>query len=248
MASLILTFSDLHNRVARYLGTYGTSGASGSDLTDAKEAVHQGYRRFLGAIDGHQWSFLKRSASISLISGQWQYDLPNDFTELVVPFHFSVNSGYPPPDERSEDFIIQARAESSPSSYPEYFNIRAGTYSKETGQNYEVIMWPTPNSAYVWIYSYLIFADKLSGDDDIPVGGPEISEVIAQCCLAAAESEIEDNIGKQEGKATKMLAEAVKKDANRSPRNLGYNLDGRGIDRRALARGEYRLNDVNYET
>jgi len=53
--------------------------------------VNRGYARALAGYDPrdgstHVWSFLKSRASLCLIEGQWEYNLPSDYDGLVTPF------------------------------------------------------------------------------------------------------------------------------------------------------------------
>jgi len=77
MASLILDFQDLYERVAKYLGTYGSSGPSGANLTDAKDIVNDAYTKFITA---RCWSFMKPSDTIITQTNQYIYQLPELFS------------------------------------------------------------------------------------------------------------------------------------------------------------------------
>lgn len=64
MTSLKLTFSDCYNEVGKYLGIKTLSVAS--DITNCKNIVYRGYRRFLMPIDSstkkvHRWKFLEKT-------------------------------------------------------------------------------------------------------------------------------------------------------------------------------------------
>jgi len=247
MASLNLSFSDLYGRVAKFLGTYRDSGPSGTDLVEAKDYVHSGYRRFLTA-KKEGWSFLNKNYTLSTESGVWEYELPEDFKEMIMPFRFAENSGYPDMDQRSEGEIRQLIVETNSSSYPQYFAIRTGDYTPEAGQRYEATFWPPADTVYVLSYTYKYIPPKLSGDNDLHVGGPEFSEVIKEFCLAAAETEADDVAAVHENIAQRLLAEALQSDKSRNPVHLGYNGDYAGITQREIARGSFRVNDVNFVT
>jgi hypothetical protein len=246
MASMIKTFGDLYNDVARFLGTYGSSGPSGDDLTDAKNAVHAGYLRFILAYD---WSFRKRAHSLDTISGTYKYELPEDFENLQDTFQFSVDDAFPPVEERSVSEIMDWRAINTYTSYPSFYAIQNGVYSKETGQGKEVIFYPTPDATYNFNYVYYIVPPKLSDDNDIPIGGVEMSECIRGYCLAEAETFIEESAGTQEAKRAQLLAEAIRVDQRRQPKTLGYNSGtGRFPSVWEIARGSYRVSNVTYNT
>lgn len=246
MANLSLVFSDLYNRVSKFLGTYGSSGPSGTDLTDAKQIVNDAYRRFLDA--NTDWSFLKPVTQLTTIANTWVYQLPNDYIRLIRTFQHDSDSGYPELEERSIDDILSMKACNDYSSYPEYFALRPSEYTKETGQIWEVLFFPTPDSSYTLHYQYKMYPEKLEDDNDLPVGAFEYSDCIRQLCLAEAESNIEETSGTQEGKAAVSLAAAIMNDKKRAPHTLGYNGDGYGLSSWEIARGSFRINDVSFST
>lgn len=244
MAELTLTFRDLYNRVAKYLGTYGDSGPTGNDLTDAKEIVNDGYRRFCTSF---RWSFLHRTTTLSIVTGQWEYDLPEGFREVIVSFTYSLNEGYPPIDNTGISWIMEARAESDVDSYPQVYAIRHGDHSNQSGSNYQAIFWPTPDNDYTLYYTYLMMPPTLVNDDDEPVGGSELSEVIKYCCLAEAEAFHDEREGVQESRAMRRLNEAIINDKGRRARHVGVNMDPRYRSWQT-ARGEFRPNRVTFNT
>jgi len=241
MSDLVLTFGDLWKRVSKFLGTYGTSGPSADDEADAKQIVNDAYRRFL---DAHEWSFLRKHDFIVTVAGTWKYDLPVDFVNLVGTFSFDSDDAYGPLEERSVSQIMEMRAVSTYTQYPEFFAIQHANYTKEAGQKKELLLYPTPDAAYKLWYTYTIYPPKLENDDDIPIGGAEYSSVLRQLCLAEAESQMEEKSGVQEAKATAMLSDAITKDRRRITHNLGYFGIGNRMNLRDIHRGSYRINDV----
>ena len=242
MASLIYTFSDLYSAVISFLGT---DSSSSDDIQQAKNIVHDAYRRFLNA---HQWSFLYPEAQLITVSGQHTYELPEDFMEMAGTFKFDSNTAYPPLLQRDLDWIRDARASIDYTSYPEYFALKPSAYSKEVGQKWEVIFYPTPNAAYTLFYRYRISPPKLENDTDYPVGGPDVAIVLKQLCLAEAESAMDEESGIQEGKAAALLADAIRNDNRKRPHSLGFFGDGEVFNNWELARGSYRVNNVIYIT
>ena len=243
MPALIHSFQELYNRVAKFLGTYGSSGPSGDSLTDAKNVVNDAYRRFLDAYD---WSFLKNEYQIITSSGTWQYQLPEDFANIIGTINYGADEIYPPLEQRSVGQIRNFRAENDWSSYPEYFALRAGEYSKEFGQRTDLIFYPTPDAAYPLWFLYKVEPPKLENVADIPIGGSEYSGVLLQLCLAEAESSMDEVAGVQEQKAAGMLAQAINKDVRKRPHTLGYfGVDT--ISARDIARGSILTSKVTFD-
>ena len=246
MASLSLTFQDLYTKVSKYLGTYGTSGPNTTELDNAKEIVNDAYRRFID--NNPDWSFLKPLSRIDTVSGTYTYELPNDYIRMVRPFQYDADSGYPEMIEVSLSDLIEMRSVNDFQSYPEYYAIYPTEYTKETGQRWEVKFYPTPDSSYSLFYTYKMYPTLLENDNDIPVGALDYSDCIRQLCLAEAESNVEENNGTQEEKAKAALFMAITNDRRKNPHTLGYNGDGTRISDWDVARGSYRVNDVNFET
>lgn len=246
MASLILTFSELYVFVDKFLGTYGSSGSSGSALTDCKDIVHSAYRKFLAADGNHVWSFLKPWDVLITTSGTWVYPLPEDFVDIISPFSYDTDNPYPPLMDRPVEMIMNARAVNTHSKYPEFYALRRGPYSKETGQTWEILLYPTPDSAYTLNYQYKIIPKKLEGDNDIPIGGPEHSELLKEMCLAEAEGDKDEAQGIHTRKASDAMTIAINNDMKKAPHNLGYNGDGYSYSVWDLWRGDYRTNNVAF--
>lgn len=243
MASHMYTFADLYKRVSRFLGTYGTSGPSGDDLITAKEYTNSGYFTFLGI---NSWTFLRANTSLSTASGQWEYELPEDFREFVGGINYSQTDYYPPLEERSLDYILAARSEGQISSYPQYYAQRMGKYTKETGQRKELVLWPEPNGVWKLYYTYRMNVPRLTGDDDCHIGGADMTEAVLAFALAAAELEADGQPGAWAQKAAEAAGAAIMLDKGRNPRRLGMLSDDGTIRTYGAERGPFRVNNVTY--
>jgi len=219
----------MYNTVGEFVG-WGSSPAAG-DVTKAKNLVYRGYRRFLQPINmrngkPHVWSFLKQHGTITTVSGQWQYDLPADFGYLTRPFSFFEGKALPPMKERSVSQVMNARTITSSTSYPYIFAIRNGKYIKEIGTLKEVIFNPTPGSVYILNYSYVMSPPKPVNDDDLFVGGAWASEAILECCLAAAELQMDDTVGVHNQEAERLIQSLIQTDLQNAPKMVGRVIDG----------------------
>lgn len=246
MATLGLTYQELYEDVARLLGTFGSTGPSGTDLADAQSAVHAGYRKFLDS-NPVGWSFLKRTdEKIITVTNTHIYDLPKDFLSIIGTFQFAANKTYSPLSEVSMDMIRDFKAVNDTNSYPTHFAIAAGNYHAETGQTWNVLFYPTPDSAYTLHFAYRFYPSKLSNTTDVPVGLLDVQGCIRQFCLAEAETYLDESTGVQEAKAKELLAAAVMNDLKRQPKSLGYY--GNVSTTTNYGRGLYRTEDVTYTT
>lgn len=246
MASLALTFQEMYQQVQKFLGTYGTSGATAdsSAETDSKYYVNKAYRRLIVA---YKWTFLIGYTSLSTAQGTLTYELPLGFRGLRTPFTFTDVVGYPPLTSRTVDEIVEMDNYGVFNSWPQYYAIRAGQYTKELGQRFEVMFWPTPLTTYDLFYSYHIMPQKLESNADIPMGGPEFAECMMQMCLGVAEEEKdEQGRGPQMAAAQSQLTTLITADQDREPRSVGMDMPQYPLTAWEMARGTTRINDATY--
>lgn len=196
MADMRWTFSDVYTAVSEFLGL--GSSPTGENLTKVKNITYQGYLMLLTAMNPrlgklHPWSFLKKDAEIVTTSGTYKYSLPSDFWYLPEPVNFNADDGYDPLVKVSRAKIRQMRARSTYESVPTHIGLGASAYTPTTTQGEEIWLYPTPDKEYKFQYDYIFIPEKITGDAEYFVGGPEVSEGIRLCALAVAEIE-EDEI------------------------------------------------------
>jgi len=242
MASLALTFEDVYNAVSYFLGETSSPGTDA--LAAAKEIVYRAYRQFLFPIDPatgktHTWSFLKRTTTLSLEDGKSTYELPDDFSYLLIPFKYTSTQGRANPIERSTSQIYEMQSMTPTSGPPQYFSIQAGEYHATTGQKYEVKFWPESDGAYDFYFTYIIEPEKPVNTTDLFIGGSYTSEVILQCALGIAEIQEEEKGGLQEVKAQQMLNALIGYDKKNSPKTLGTMTDP------SVLQGHYGRNNIH---
>lgn len=221
MASLSLTFGEYYTKVSEFLGLTSYSTApTGTDLTRCKDACYRGYRRFLYPIDPvskriYSWSFLRKESSLITINTKWKYELPVDFVCLATGFKFNNAENNPNLELKPESYIANLRSISVAVAIPRYCSIVNGAFDKETGYHRELRLWPAPNAALTYYYTYIFTPDKPDATGDLLVGGAIAAETILQCCIAAAElQEKPENLqqgqaGYQETKAQQMWKSVV---------------------------------------
>ena len=250
MALLQLTFSDVYTKVSEFLGL--GSSPTGTDLTKVKDIVYRGYRQFLFPMHprtgkAYIWSFRRRTRTLVTEANKWVYELPEDFAPYLKRPTFIEGQNYPNPELTSEQIIYNNRTADNTSSYPQYAAIRAGDYSPQTGQVYELLFWPTPDAAYTYTYSYAFVPEKPVNDDDVFIGGAEASECILEMALAVAETQEDDTIGIHNQKAQLMLAQLINFDEKLAPPSVGLNVDPSMYEWwPGIHRPEYRIHDISY--
>ncbi len=234
MANLKLSFEDVYTKVSEFLGL--GSSPTGADLTKVKDITYRGLRNFLYPVNAengelHHWSFLRQYNTLITTDGQWKYVLPSDFANVEIKFIHDSQSGYSPITKLSADAIMQKRVFANLNSYPEYFAIVSGNYTKETGQGYEVWFYGTPNGQYIIPYWYIIEPEKPVETTDIFVGGILASEAILECALAVAETQEEDKPGHHVQLAETIVQKLIKADKSTIADVLGKLVTPSGLVR-----------------
>lgn len=185
MASLVLSFAELVDEVLKFTGEYNNDSPSADALRDAKIIVNRAYTK---CINYYDWTFLRQLGTLTTQDGKHKYVLPGNFSYFIKDeFKFDSSTGYLPTQARSVEQIIAFRADNTYESFPQYHALLPGDYYKESGQMWNILFYPTPDTAYKLHYYYKINPDKLINDSDLPIGGVEISECLMELCLAYAE-------------------------------------------------------------
>ncbi|HOK67205.1 MAG TPA: hypothetical protein PK054_12635 [Anaerohalosphaeraceae bacterium] len=204
-SSLSITFDELRIEVADYLGLGRDKTKWGPDNSARIDSyIKSGLRQFYypPAISAnsspHTWSFLSPTASLQLVIGQAQIDLPDDFGHLVgSKLYYNENylgSSILVIGEGQLRQLLQTgiydgrptRAAIRPKKM-EYGNI---------GQRWELVFDRNPDDAYVLYYRYSILPSMLEDLNRVyPYGGMAHSSTILASCLAEADLRMNGNKG-----------------------------------------------------
>ena len=232
-STLTFDFQGLYQDVAEFDGL-GRS-VTGAGLATAKRRVNDGYRMFLAA---HDWNFLKQNSV--LIARGYEEELPDNFTDLIIPFKYSPTDGGEIMQETDDAAIIQLREGSNRTTGRPYkFALRPKKYTTGTSSiRWEVVFFPAPDAVYPLEYSYHILVNKLVNDDDAPVCGAEHSQTLRAYCLAEVESFDKEMADVWTTKLPLLLAQSIKKDGKKSARSVGV-MSERDV-------GYYRVIEVQY--
>ncbi len=222
MATLGNSFSDAYTAVINYLGMSST----GTDLTTAKSIVNRAYLNFLFPIDArsnqkHYWSFLRRLYTLVTQPTQWRAVLPPDFSSMATRPHFALSKAYMELSQVPVDVILENRVFGNFTSFPAQYAIAPVTYDTTKGTKYEMLLWPTPNTAHEITFMYNIVPEVLVNATDQFVGGPEASEVILEGALAIAEQSQEDIIGIHTQLYADKLQRLIASDVAQTPYTVG---------------------------
>lgn len=90
----------------------------------------------------------------------WIYPLPSDFGVIQTPFFYGEGTGYAPLRQVGPDLIVRKRSLSRSTGTPRYFGVRAKSRDSTAGQEWELLIFPTPSSAKTVHYRYTVATDK----------------------------------------------------------------------------------------
>lgn len=144
---------------------------------EIKLYLEQGLRSFYHPL-GHEWSFLRKSSSLSSASGQTTITLPADFSALDGPLAYT--SG----EQRQLAVVGEGKIrsiKSTDSGKPLYCAMRAAD------SGYELVFERPFDAAYEIEYRYVVNPAAIDGEDDLPLGGQFHHQTIIEACLSCVE-------------------------------------------------------------
>lgn len=219
--ALSIDYATLRREIGYFIGyKKSTSDWSSDESTRVDDIINSGLRRFywpppVGEDGPHIWSFLSPDSSLTIVSGEYVYRLPNDFVDLESKgFTFASGSGISRATRVANETITVLRAQASRSGAPQFFAIQATKASDGLDSGYEVLFYPTPDATYSLSYSYSVTPKSLSTDSPYPLGGARHSETIKEACLAEAEKKQFDEYGQHEKRFQELLASSIAADKN----------------------------------
>lgn len=229
-SSLSITYSDLQKEVARFLGWPRNPSDWTSDQTsDFADILKSGLRRFyyppgIDSEPSHGWSFLRTTATLTLVDGDGDYTLPSDFSgQLTTHFTLSAGSGERRITEVSEEQLRALRAnDSSAEDAPKYYALSIKQQSPTSGTRWEVLFYPTPDTTYTAFYEYEVIPDTLDETNIYPIGGAAHSDTILEAVLSAAEKTLDDSDGIHQQKFMANLVGSVRKDRENTRRQAEF--------------------------
>lgn len=226
-SSLSLTFTDLQTDVADYLNLTRTSANwSTDDTARINRAINRGYRQFLYPVQidrmhAHDWSFLRPATTIATVASDADYALPDDLERIVGDLTWPASTSYPSIQQTSDEAIRQWRQVDDSTGIPRHYAVRPVAGDGSTGQRHEMLLYPTPSSAWTLTYRYVRRPAALSNSNLYPIGGTEHGETILASALAMAELERHETKGARWAYFLERLAASIHRDRSQAPGNLG---------------------------
>lgn len=160
------------------------------------------------------------------ITATGTYAMPDNFGGVIEDIRFDSDNNYSGLTERPEGDILRMRSTGSGDGIPCVYAVRPKSSTGETGQRYELLVWPTPSSTYTLTIKYITLRDKLSSTYPYPLGSAVHAETILSAVMAEAEMEKFGEPGPHEIRFMKRLAASVAADKLIKPKKFGYNGDG----------------------
>jgi hypothetical protein len=235
VAEPTLALARVHLRAAAgdYLGygrgndsPYADSAWTTNQAANIDDTVASGLRRFYWPATGHEWSFLKPPADLSLTSGTQAKALPDDFAfpDGDVTVSSPAGSVWWKLRFAGEGEIREAysRYATAPTGRPEMVAVRPikGT-AANAGQRWEFYFFPQADQSYTVRFRYAVSPDALTSGLPYPYGGAAHAATIEAAVLAAAEWKRDNYRGPMEAAFQERLAASIALDNRLKPGTIG---------------------------
>jgi hypothetical protein len=233
--TLAIEMTELRKTVAVFLGWSPDPDDWDSDQADRMEVIlKSGLRQFYypTVMDGlmYDWSFLRPSGEVRLLSGSNSRRLPDDFGGFEGDVVVKPASGTAPqcPVQLYNEGQIDALFARSPTASGKPIAAASRPLRSEGadhGQRWEVYVYPEADTNYILRFRYSLHPSALTERNPWAYGGPAHAETIIESCLAVAEQREDDAMGVHTAKFKERLAASVAADRKYKPKTLGYNGD-----------------------
>lgn len=186
------------------------------------------------------------AAASSYELGRPEYDLPVAFESISndSDLHYEPGqSDFFPPVRQRHDSALRRMCQDNPfHDRPLYYSVRTVQFDPTVGSRRRLALYPTPDAAYVLKVPMLLRPSMIDVTNQYPVGGEQLSQLIVEACLAAAERNYEEQVGRHTERFREMLAAAIATDMERSaPTSLGSDAGDRSDRYSGVYDSEYWL-------
>jgi hypothetical protein len=224
-STLSIDYDDIKLEVATFMAWgRNINTLNATQESDFSQVLKRGLLQFYFPPTGsenpyYEWSFLKKTGTITLVDGTANYDMPDDFggTILDRSVAYDAQTGWRAPQKVNEHLITRTKATGYKTGIPKWFAIRIKGDTPTTGQRYEMLTFPVPNSSIdatpTLNFRYVYIPNVISATDKYPAGGAQYGETIIASVLACAEERLDDNPGGPFAqKFQSMLTQAMRAD------------------------------------
>lgn len=192
----------------------------------------------------HAWRFLQPSTVMTTDPAVWEYDLPNDFVEIIgqITFDDAQSVFYSPITVTSRTRLRNNLQRQDASTRPTLAAVEP-KHDNTFGTKWKLLLWPVPDSEYKLRFQYRVNPNT-SGYNTLPAivdnldlhGGDRFSEMYLEAGMLAADRLLEKPRSVHYDRFHEAVRSAVGQDLlTAAPDNVGYNSDpsatlGRGVD------------------
>lgn len=227
-STLALKRSQLQTQISSFAQLGYAVPTDTENLSRVNDAVDSGLRNVywpalvLGEPWAHEWSWMRPVRTFTTTADFSTYQLPSNFGGIEGEITYAANQALRVIRIRGENYIRELQTTQTTSGIPEFAAVRTLNVGN-TGQRYELILWPTPNAAYDLTFRFNLNPDALSAANDYALGGPALAETILQSCRAAADRIFNDNVGAEQQLFIERLKSSVSLDRRMlAPERLGF--------------------------
>jgi hypothetical protein len=179
------------------------------------------------------WAEDTETAAEFVLKHDGNYDLPDGFAGMIGNMVVETENYHPDIKVVGEGVIRSSRQQnpqlslSGSTTGPFYAAIRPKVQVTTTGQRFEIMFYPLPNTALTISYAMRLLPEMLVDTTvEYPYGGMTHSETIMASCLAAAEKQRLDKHGPLWDAYKEELSSSITSDnAMNSQQFFGYNGD-----------------------
>lgn len=176
----------------------------------------------------HEWSFLRPIAQLTLVSGEYTYDLPSDFASMIGPLTYAPGQDtlYDPVPIVGEHQVRQRLGQDDSVGRPCIAAVVAKNPDATGGTRYELILDRPADDGYVLSYRYQVNPLGMLHTDEVePYGGQSHAQTVIEAVLAACEEQ-----ANKKGPHRELFLEQVYRSIRHdrmtaAPDTLGYNGD-----------------------
>lgn len=185
------------------------------EAQQVEDAIQRGQSQFyqppplIEGMDPHIWSFLSPTATLSFVSGKGDYDLPDDYGQVIGDFAFTDGS---PPMSLTTEMQLRSMRRTGETGTPRYFHARELPHGGTSEQKWELMVHPVPDRDLTVEYSYHINPQPIHPGRPHPYGGAVHSNTLLYSCLDIAERQIDGVVGGYAEKFRESLSSSIQFD------------------------------------
>jgi len=201
------------------------------EANEVEVILQTGLRKFYhppvlaGEKSRHEWSFLHPRGKLTLVSGTYTYQLPDNVSLVDSPLIYEEDDSaiYESIRLRDETHVMGLLQRDDSSGRPHVAAQRVSTPNTGVSTRYELVVYPIPDGEYIVNFSYQMNPQAGSEDTELPHGGQQHAQTIIESCLAASE-EYDGKQGLHSTLFMQQLQSSVAHDRRViSTNSLGYN-------------------------